>query len=290
MSGSHACSTVIIPALQNPCRISWVFCWCISPSLAQTTGRERGARFNMLPWKELCSYGRAYLRGQSNETPSPESFSIRVSAQHLTLVGDLAASGNSTSNPCSAMLQLMICLWLWWQQGLCDNAAVSRGYLPNCWTCSSLVFTEQAAFRAEEHLSMASSVLTKKTENFGIWTITMFSQLKSFLGITIATSVCNKLHIFVWLLDSSLADTNMNSPICCQTHAEWDLLLASPKWLAGLLQSGKKSGCVFHSLVNVWVRPLAGVPLDSVNWVLNTKQYWGKSSLLKPISKLQLGL
>lgn len=93
-------------------------------------------------------HGRAHLRGQSNETLSPESFSIRFSAHHLTLVAVLAASGNSTSNPCSAMLELMIWIWLWWQQGLCEDVAVSRGYILNCWSCSSLVFTEQAPVKS----------------------------------------------------------------------------------------------------------------------------------------------
>lgn len=235
-----------------PCRISWVFCRCIGTSLAQTTGRERGVGCNMLPWKEACPHGWAHLRGQSNETLSPESYTIRFSAH----------------------------TWLWWQSWLLlgaalqsmqchttvnglDTAVMTAGSLWEC--CSTrrihpellILFLpglyEQAAFRAGEHLIMARAVLMKKTENFGIWNITKFSQLKSFLGITIATSVCNELHIFVWLLDSSLADTNMNSPlfvICCPIHAEWDLLLVSLKMtLRGSFSQGRSQG-VFSSLLS----------------------------------------
>lgn len=126
--------------------------------------------------------------------------------------------------------------------------------------------------RAEEHLSMARSVLRKKRQNFGIWNVTKFSQLKSFLGITIATSsVMNFTYLCGCLIHPLLTQT---WTLPCYSFAA-QLLLSEisfwlvPKWVEGLLWSGKKSGCVFHSLVNVCVRTLAGMLL-AVNWVLNT--------------------
>lgn len=90
-------------------------------------------------------------------------------------------------------------------------------------------------------------------EDFGIWNVTNFSQLKSFLGITMATSVCNEPHVFVWLLDSPLPDTEAWT-LPCYSFAPQLLLceLSSwlvPKWIEGLLLSGKNwSQGLFPSL------------------------------------------
>lgn len=103
------------------------------------------------------------LRGQSNETLSPESFSRRFSVHHPTSVAVLAASGNSTSNAHSAMLQLMVCgcndsrvfVRMLQSQG---DASQTANLVPP-WSLLS-----KLPLRAEEHLSMTRSVLRKKTE------------------------------------------------------------------------------------------------------------------------------
>lgn len=89
---------------------------------------------NVPPWQ------RSSKRPEQWDPVPRDLCTIRFSAHYLTLVAVLAASGNSTSNPCSAILELMVWLQLWWQQGLCGSVAVSGGYIPNCWSCSSLVF------------------------------------------------------------------------------------------------------------------------------------------------------
>lgn len=63
---------------------------------------------------------------------------------------------------------------------------------------------EQPEYRQIRELLAGTKVCTSKEggEDFGI-----FSQLKSFLGITMATSVYNEPHVFEWLLDSPFADT-----------------------------------------------------------------------------------